>query len=87
MNKIEKRSVLFYYMLKIIYLFVLYGYLLILKVNLNCCLYIFCLLYNKVWICDKSKFVLIDVIGVVYYCLNDIWNYVYIIGLYLVNWN
>lgn len=87
MNKTEKRSVSPYHMLKIIYPSVLYGHLSISKANLNCCLHISCLPHNKVWICDKSKLVLMDATGVVHHRLNDIWNHVHITGLHSVNRN
>lgn len=86
MNKTEKRSVSLDRMLKI-YPSVLHGQLSISKANLNCCIHISCLPHNKVWICDKSKLVLMDTSGVVYHRLNGIWNHVHITGLHSVNRN
>lgn len=86
MNKTEKRSVSLDRMLKI-YTSVLHGQLSISKANLNCCIHISCLPHNKVWICDKSKLVLMDTSGVVYHRLNGIWNHVHITGLHSVNRN
>lgn len=87
MNKTEKRSVSLDRMLKIIYPSVLHGQLSTSKANLNCCIHISCLPHNKVWICDKSKLVLMDTSGVVYHRLNGIWNHVHITGLHSVNQN
>lgn len=87
MNKTEKRSVSLDRMLKIIYPSVLHGQLSTSKANLNCCIHISCLPHNKVWICDKSKLVLMDTSGVVYHRLNGIWNHVHITGLHSVNRN
>lgn len=87
MNKTEKRSVSLDGMLKIIYPSVLHGQLSTSKANLNCCIHISCLPHNKVWICDKSKLVLMDTSGVVYHRLNGIWNHVHITGLHSVNRN
>lgn len=87
MNKTEKRSVSLDRMLKIICPSVLHGQLSTSKANLNCCIHISCLPHNKVWICDKSKLVLMDTSGVVYHRLNGIWNHVHITGLHSVNQN
>lgn len=53
--------------------------------SVNRCLHISCSDQDKVWICDNKKLILIDIKGVVYHYLNDIWNHVYITGLHSVN--
>lgn len=83
MNETEKRHVSIDRMLKIIYPSVLE--LSISEEGVNCCLHISCLPHEQVWICDKSKLVLMDTTGVVHHRLNDIWNHVHITGLHSVN--
>lgn len=86
MNETKERSISVDRMLKIIYPSVLHENLSTSVATLNCCLHISCLPDDKVWICDKSKLVLMDTRGVVHHRLNDIWNPVHITGLHSVNW-
>lgn len=50
-----------------------------------CLFYIVCLILDKVWISGYSEIVLINILGVILYCIKDV-CFSLIFGLYIVNY-